>query len=158
MDLKFHPLSVRYFKRVVTGITDELSVNEWVAEGLINCLTEYLTDLSAYWWLIDLLTRTAKPNTCPYNNFQLFFGKKNPALNVWASLLQNLPCKVHFYASLFLCLHIAVRFTSFLCLWFSFHYVACIKNLFANSLKHPSTSPLKHLISQQSMHIAINTL
>ena len=78
MDLKFHSLSVRYFKRVVTGITDELSVNEWVAEGLINCLTEYLTDLSAYWWLIDLLTRTAKPNTCPYNNFQLFFGKKEP--------------------------------------------------------------------------------
>ena len=78
MDLKFHPLSVRYFKRVVTGITDELSVNEWVAEGLINCLTEYLTDLSAYWWLIDLLTRTAKPNTSPYNNFQLFFGKKEP--------------------------------------------------------------------------------
>ena len=28
MDLKFHPLSVRYFKRAVTGITDELSVNE----------------------------------------------------------------------------------------------------------------------------------
>lgn len=48
MDLKFHSLSVRYFKRVVTGITDELSVNERVAEGLINCLTEYLTDLSAY--------------------------------------------------------------------------------------------------------------
>ena len=86
--------------------------------------------------------------------FNYSLGKKNPALNVWASLLQNLPCKVHFYASLFLCLHKAVRFTSFLCLWFSFHYVACIKDLFANSLKHPSTSPLKHLISQQSMHIA----
>ena len=159
MDLKFHPLSVRYFKRVVTGITDELSVNEWVAEGLINCLTEYLTDLSAYWWLIDLLTIELQNQTLVLiTTFNYSLGKKNPALNVWASLLQNLPCKVHFYASLFLCLHIAVRFTSFLCLWFSFHYVACIKNLFANCLKHPSTSPLKHLISQQSMHIAINTL
>lgn len=63
--------------------SSQVSLMYWVsmsefAEGLINCLTEYLTDLSAYWWLIDLLTRTAKPNTCPYNNFQLFFGKKEP--------------------------------------------------------------------------------